>query len=211
MIHTQSSEPQLQYDQDPPKRDFIGKRFGRVLVVRFLGWKPVDYKWTPRLPMWECQCDCGNTWITKGHTFSKAARTTLSCGCFRAEVSAAVCRGRSKPFGESYKNFVVGRVRAGAKIRDLPFTLTTGEAVGLMTQACHYCGDPPSELRKSQSDAVNRGAFLTGGIDRVDNALGYVPGNVVPSCFLCNIMKGNKTTKEFLAHIAKIYGRTRAT
>jgi hypothetical protein len=41
-------------------------------------------------------------------------------------------------------------------------------------------------------------------IDRVDNSLGYVIGNCVPCCKLCNSMKSNLPKKTFLDHSKRI-------
>lgn len=42
------------------------------------------------------------------------------------------------------------------------------------------------------------------GIDRVDSSDGYVEGNIVPCCSLCNTMKLNHSVDKFLNHINKI-------
>ena len=63
----------------------IGRRFGRLLVRNVIagadrnGW---------RLWLFECDCDCGQqTTVPKG---SLTGGRTLSCGCFRREVSSVI-------------------------------------------------------------------------------------------------------------------------
>ncbi len=43
------------------------------------------------------------------------------------------------------------------------------------------------------------------GLDRVDNALGYTPTNVVACCGLCNWIKRDLSQAQFLAAVARIY------
>jgi hypothetical protein len=89
----------------------------------------------------------------------------------------------------AYKKTPLGRLpdyKNGAKRRGLEWLLTDGEALELMSLSCCYCG----------SDG--------GGIDRVDNSRGYVSGNCVPCCKICNHMKGTLETSRFLDHISKI-------
>jgi hypothetical protein len=42
------------------------------------------------------------------------------------------------------------------------------------------------------------------GIDRINSAHGYVPGNVVPCCKVCNFMKQSLTQSEFIDNIRLI-------
>lgn len=55
--------------------------------------------------------------------------------------------------------------------------------------ACHYCGVEPSPHN---------------GIDKVDPTLGYVDGNMVSCCWICNRAKGNLTYDEFKAYMRRV-------
>lgn len=59
---------------------------------------------------------------------------------------------------------------------------------------CYYCGDPPS------FENLN-------GIDRVDNSMGYIEGNIVPCCTTCNMRKGKMSEDEFINRCRKIVNR----
>lgn len=59
------------------KRDLIGQRFGRLMVVAEAGRKHGGV-------LWLCQCDCGNTKEVMSQ--SLVSGTTLSCGCYNKEV-----------------------------------------------------------------------------------------------------------------------------
>lgn len=76
--------------------------------------------------------------------------------------------------------------------RYMRHTLTLEEYTALVTQPCHYCGDPPRyEIRFK--DVVHQYQ----GIDRVDSTWGYIAGNVVPCCWGCNLRKGVKSVEQF--------------
>ena len=59
-----------------PIKDFTGNRYGRLLVIKFVGTKNGK-------SIWLCQCDCGNTKTTVGH-YLQTGRVK-SCGCLGIE------------------------------------------------------------------------------------------------------------------------------
>ena len=76
--------------------------------------------------------------------------------------------------------------------RGIKFSVKFDEFMEIATSNCYYCGDPPSNIRKyTYRDRV----FLSyyNGIDRVDNNKGYVKGNMVPCCRICNKIKSDTT------------------
>jgi len=63
---------------------------------------------------------------------------------------------------------------------------------------CHWCG---YNVR-------------TVGLDRMDNALGYVTGNIVSSCKYCNVAKSDLSAAQFVAlcsNVVRLHGLTYAT
>lgn len=63
--------------------------------------------------------------------------------------------------------------RANANRRRIEFSLTLDDFCRLWQRDCTYCGK----------------CIDTIGIDRIDNSLGYISGNVMPCCYDCNVMK----------------------
>lgn len=63
----------------PPLKDYIGKRFGRLVVQKYAG------KWEG-LHRWLCLCDCGNETVV-GQTALQSGKTR-SCGCMGASAGA---------------------------------------------------------------------------------------------------------------------------
>lgn len=88
--------------------------------------------------------------------------------------------------------------RQGAKTRGYEFSLSKEEFLFLLTSPCFYCASPPQENILRNNLGVN-------GIDRLDNSLGYISGNVVPCCSRCNTAKSSMSYKEFMEWIGRVY------
>ncbi len=56
----------------PPIKNYIGKRFGQLTVIRYYGKIDGAHRW-------ECKCDCGN--VTVVHQTLLQSGKTKSCGC----------------------------------------------------------------------------------------------------------------------------------
>jgi len=92
--------------------------------------------------------------------------------------SCSICR----PF------MVFKAYRFNAKLRKRVFALTEFEFRALVAEPCYYCGEE-DEPR---------------GVDRWDNQKGYIQGNCVPCCSVCNYMKGQLNGAKFIRHVHKI-------
>ncbi|MGN1346804.1 MAG: hypothetical protein ACI4V1_08455 [Eubacteriales bacterium] len=60
-----------------PLKDYIGKRFGRLVVTGYAGKKDGMHRW-------QCRCDCGNETVV-GQSLLQSGRTK-SCGCLRSAM-----------------------------------------------------------------------------------------------------------------------------
>ncbi len=67
---------------NPPRKDYIGKRFGRLTVVDYAGTARELGK-TGKENYWKCRCDCGKETIV-GQTELQNGETQ-SCGCLHKE------------------------------------------------------------------------------------------------------------------------------
>lgn len=61
----------------PARKNYVGKRFGRLTVIAYAGKQDGMHRW-------KCLCDCGNETIV-GQTLLQAGRTK-SCGCLQSEI-----------------------------------------------------------------------------------------------------------------------------
>lgn len=88
----------------------------------------------------------------------------------------------------------LSRYRANAKTKKRAFELTKEAYDELANLPCVYCHRDITETN-------------TSGIDRIDNDLGYVPGNMQPCCSECNVMRGALTVEAFLEKVSRIAAR----
>ena len=56
----------------PPLKNYVGKRFGQLIVTKYYGKLEGAHRW-------ECKCDCGNTTLV--HQTLLQSGKTKSCGC----------------------------------------------------------------------------------------------------------------------------------
>jgi hypothetical protein len=95
-------------------------------------------------------------------------------------------------YSKSYSQTLSGKYaiyKSAAKTRGIRFDLTIEEFGDLWQQSCEYCGS----------------SIETIGIDRKDSYVGYVLGNIVPCCSICNSMKLDHSFDAFISHIEKIH------
>lgn len=76
-----------------------------------------------------------------------------------------------------------------AQQQSLPFTITTEDVLDVWFDECPYHGGPFGPLTGRGRDGTMRRPSL----DRIDPAIGYVPGNIVVVCFQCNSRKKDMT------------------
>jgi hypothetical protein len=92
--------------------------------------------------------------------------------------------------------------RGSARSRGLAWELTDEQFDRITSEDCHYCGCVPNMVNRGAGRSS--GEYIYNGIDRVDNAQGYLMGNVVPCCSVCNHAKKNMSYGEFMAWIARL-------
>lgn len=169
--------------------------------------KPVEYFPDMVLPdgsrthaKWRCECECGNETLSRPDALKNGE--SKSCGCSRTErLEKFRYRGRL-PLGFAQMRGVFFHYQSTARRRGYEFSLSYEEAMRIFTSNCHYCGMPPSNIKKM---SYNEHDFIYSGIDRINSSLGYVAGNCVPCCRRCNVAKNDMGYDQFLEHISRIY------
>lgn len=101
----------------------------------------------------------------------------------RARMIAHDQRRRTSP------DFAFNLYQRNSISRNLEFGLSYGEFMSFLGQPCAYCGDVQKNI----------------GIDRIDNSVGYIDGNVVPCCGVCNRAKSAMAASEFVKMCRKVY------
>lgn len=171
-----------------PRVDLTGRVFGKLTVLS----RAHKNKWGKY--HWLCQCECGGTSTPTRADLVRGR--TITCGC---SGRGGVFRYPNREHAARVNWFK--KYRVIAKKRGLEWGITEELFMSLISGDCAYCGASP-ELRPSRwKHGI---AFAGSGIDRVDNALGYTPSNVVPCCTRCNMAKRHHTFQEFLEHCRAI-------
>ena len=154
---------------------------------------------------WLCRCVCGKKKQVRGEALKKGI--SKSCGC---QTIGLLSKARSKPNNHRTRNTMYHNYRRAAVRRGYAFEITFDEFSSLISQDCAYCGQPPSTLFHDDyavkaTKFYAPGEFYYNGVDRVDNAIGYTVGNVVPCCKICNQAKHTLTVGEWLQWAKRLY------
>jgi hypothetical protein len=182
--------------------DLTGQTFGRLTVLSRV-------PSTKHGSHWLCQCECGSTIVAK--LAKLRGGRTKSCGCLKTDVLRGLRKGKRIPgsgakklpdYG-SIKREIFRKYSASAERRGYEFDLTLDEFVTISEQPCCYCGSTPTETRDRHGKWYRK--WPHNGVDRVDNAKGYVLQNVVPCCPSCNFAKRQQTVSDFLSWAKRIY------
>lgn len=154
------------------------------------------------------ECVCGKTFE------SRSDQNPKSCGCLRDMRKNKRKGAANSAYGRKWSFY-----KEGAKKRRIDWELEFKEFRYLISSDCSYCGleaplwdgyykhNKTSCNKRSQSfdeDYYKDGIVPVNGIDRVDNNVGYTIDNCVPCCSICNRMKGDMSTDDFLAHVKRI-------
>jgi len=179
------------WNQEKGRKDMIGKRFGKLLVISKSEWRDDNYS-----VYWNCKCDCGNTCVVNGNYMRVGKKE--NCGCERH---------RRLAYGEAAFNDLLYNYKDSARKRGLSFELTDVQFRYLTSQKCSYCGCLPSK----ECHYVNKlggqyfGSYIYNGIDRINNDMGYLWGNCKTACYRCNKSKLGRNHDDFINMIKNVY------
>lgn len=107
-------------------------------------------------------------------------------------------RNRVKDDTETNESRIKEYKRQAIK-RNKIFDISDEQLLTLFLQNCHYCNIYVSSCNKYGE------TYSKMGIDRKDNDIGYVDGNVLPCCHICNRMKYNYEYDNFFRYLHNIF------
>lgn len=180
---------------------------------------------------WECQCDCGKTFVSSGKSIRSGK--TKSCGCLQKEKASLLnenLRIRNDNNVITHKKcYFCNELK---EIAEFHHNKCTADGY---TNMCKECSrhtverryknykqgaksrDLDFNLSKEEFDEITKmpckycgeysGVFLGVyfcGIDRIDSNIGYVKDNVVPCCEICNRMKLDYKFDDWVNKMKKI-------
>jgi hypothetical protein len=173
------------------KVDFTGRRFANIIVIEL----DESVEETSSDKRWRCLCDCGNYCIVKSSNLKR--NRAKSCGC---QAKIIKSKKLSLPDGEVNVRNKFSVYRICAKKRKLEFNITLEQFRGFLFKNCFYCGSSPKSISKIKN-LTNENCIIYNGIDRVDNNVGYIIGNCVTCCIVCNRAKSNQSYDDFILWI----------
>ncbi len=183
------------------KEDLTGRILGKLTVLK----RDVDKIGLIRGSYWICECECGN--IRSISRQSLINHGTKSCGCLIRETAAK----RAMPDGGADKNHWLNKYKRRARENGVEFTLTDEEFFEICSLNCFYCNAKPTHKSNGHKHVIRQEKlYLANGIDRVNSKIGYVPGNCVPCCKICNFMKTDKTMEMFINKVLEISDNIRS-
>lgn len=184
------------------KENLVGKRFGKLVVIKEL--PPKDKK--NKRPSWQCLCDCGNiVEIYRGCNLKSGG--TVSCGCHKNALAAirlseiAFNNRVYEPKTASAREVFLRKYSDGNLVFD--------DFYRLSQLNCFYCVAKPSNkkdtVRHDRSGFFSDNCtFVYSGLDRVDNNLPHNLNNCVPCCKECNMSKRNMKLNDFYRMIYNV-------
>jgi len=130
-------------------------------------------------------------WVANqlGRGESSVSSFALRGGVYR-EWHCEICNSKLRQQGMycSDHKYIGRQIRSYVyRIKKVGGDLKKEEIARLLSKDCAYCGGAAT------------------GIDRIDNALGYIKGNVASCCSKCNFMKSDMNKDDWLDQVEKIY------
>jgi hypothetical protein len=181
-----------------------GSRFGCWTVIE----ETEPKRHTKRIHrMVFCRCDCGlERTLQLQNLVQGRSKQCRSCAAKNRTYEHKIV-GDGVNRLQAYKGY-----ERGAKKRGLSFEITLERFSYLASQNCHYCGALPSnsfELKFAVGERAGLpradSPFIYNGVDRLQNAEGYVEGNCVPCCYECNKAKWDRDENDFLLWIERVH------
>jgi len=148
--------------------DIIGKKFNMLTVQKYEGCYVLSDR---KKHFYKCKCECGKS--TKVNRGNLKSLHTKSCGCLLH------LKGKNNKGWKGFKGIsgqYWSHIKEGAKSRNLEFTITMEEIWNMYESQNGRCvlTDLPINLPRHKSNGLRH----TASLDRINNTIGYVYGNI---------------------------------
>ena len=146
--------------------DLTGVRVGKLLVLGL----PIK---GGSKSYWKCKCDCGTIKNIRGGTLRD--KTTRSCGCLRGSTQSRNNSKKWKGYNEISGEYI-SSIKKGARKRDLSFGVSGEYLWQLFLSQDKRCALSGRHIQfEPHCTKTNQ---RTASLDRIDNTVGYIKGNV---------------------------------
>lgn len=143
-------------------KNLIGKRFGRLVVIEYLGKYSINDS-----PVWKCKCDCGNYTEATTRILSKGHK--LSCGCYQKEVLINANRKHDMTGTRIWKIWTSMKYRC-QQPKNNAYKLYGARGIKV-------CKEWSEDFMNFYSWSMKNGYKDNLSIDRIDNNKDYCPEN----------------------------------
>lgn len=145
-----------------------GRRYEDITGLKFGLWTVIElshYHERTRRMMWLCQCECGRRQVRPATELMRV----LYIGCRRCKAE----RQKRKAFSAYFR-----RLKTGAKSRGYEFTVDLASTVQLLEEQSFRCALTGAPIDIALSVPAFVRGESTASLDRIDNRVGYVIGNI---------------------------------
>jgi hypothetical protein len=174
--------------------DLLGKRFGKLVVLRKLSSNRGGSI------LWECACDCGRIYEASTRHLNRKNNTVRSCGCdqYQSGFRHRQWTGHGEISGHWWSAHVKHSANSPAR-KSCELSITKEYAMNLFLEQDKKCYFTGELLQINNLCAEN-----TASIDRIDNTLGYIPGNIRWVHKTINMMKRIYSDEYFVEWCTKV-------
>lgn len=150
----------------PTFRDIIGKRFGRLTVIKLDHIKRTSRNFYYYL----CKCDCGNDYIVLKSSLLNGL--TRSCGCYNTEIRIEQCKKRAK------HNLTNSRIYGiWCKMKNRCYCKTLKVYANYGKRGITLCEEWKNDFKSFYNWAMKNGYKDSLSIDRINVNGNYEPNN----------------------------------
>ena len=148
--------------------NLIGQVFGKLTVVQ-----PMESS-RDGSKLWQCVCECGGLYQATTRHLNRANNNVRSCGCaqFKKGSEHPQWGGAGEISGNWWSSHVKHSANSPAR-KTIDLSLTKEEAWSLFLAQNRQCAFTGIELIFDNKSHTN-----TASLDRIDNTVGYLLGNV---------------------------------
>ena len=149
--------------------DLVGKRFTKLVVTKKLASRRGGSV------LWECLCDCGNITQQSTRHLNRLNNTVKSCGCLK-DSTVKDKKTQWRGYGELPQAWFSMHIKGKANCKKRPnieVTIDVKFLWELFLEQNSKCALTGILLTININCALN-----TASVDRIDNTLGYIPGNI---------------------------------
>jgi hypothetical protein len=161
--------------------DLTGQRFGKLHIAG----RSTDYVYKDgrKRVRWVCLCDCGNVKHILGSAIKRGQ--TKSCGCLhKQQLSKRTWRAYEEISGVYWS-----RLQTDAKKRTLIWDISPAYAWDVFISQQRKCALTNVPLQFERNFKKHGSKNQTASLDRKDNQIGYVEGNVQWVHKIVNVIK----------------------